>query len=132
MDRLKKICSKHNYEFEHFHTHASPIDCIINKNNIQCKTSSKKGKTSFSFSIQKHKGRTEYQPYSDKDGIDFFIFEQIGDENNFYVIPINVLIERNYINTDIYEGRRHISIPKPNSPKQHWTKKYLNRFDLLK
>lgn len=50
-------------------------------------------------------------------------------KNNFYLIPIKILIEKVYISTDDNDGRLSINIQPT---KEHWTYQYLNTFDYFK
>ena len=132
MDRLKSKCKEHNLNFEFYDTHISPIDCIINSKNIQCKSTSAKSSNS-SYVVQLCKRNIgKIVPYSDNDKIDFFIFEVITFEYNFYIVPINILIEKGYIHTNIKKGKTQLIIPINQDNKNNWIDIYKNNFNLLK
>lgn len=137
LKRLKIKCKELNLNFKRLNSNNLPIDCFINNYNIQCKSSStKRTENSYVFLFQKNAGKIngnrKFQPYSDKDNIDFFILEILDYPNNFYIIPIKELIRKNIIKTDINPGRLKCNFPIPLSQKDHWSKKYLNNFDQLK
>jgi hypothetical protein len=128
LDRLKNICVVNNFIFEYKTTSDSSVDCIINSKRIQCKYSDFKDYTYYQFKIDKIFNNSP-SPYTDRDGIDIFIFETSLHE--FYVIPINVLIYFGFIRTQNYKGKNVIQIHPSSSPDYHWTKSFINRFDLL-
>lgn len=135
--RLKAKCNEAKITYDRVHDASDKIDCIINGYNIQHKTSSRKSKDSFPFGIRrsngKNNGKRSFIPYSDKDGIDFFVFEIIDFKNNFYIVPIKILIEKGYIQTELMKGKEKIYIPSPTGKtNSHWIHEYLNNFDLLK
>lgn len=137
LNRLANKCIYNDLICKRVETQLSPIDCIINNYNIQHKTSNahKKGGKSFVVGLQKCAGKINgkrtFQPYSDTDGLDFFIIELIRHVNNFYIIPINKMIERELIKTKTQKGKQRIYIPDPDKAKTHWTTPYLNTFHLL-
>lgn len=135
MERLKNKCIDNELTFEYFETHASRIDCIINNYNVQCKASSRKSHNIISFSINTYAGKINgkkiSRPYSDIDGIDFFIMEMLNYKGDFYIIPIKEMINRGYIKTAECNGKKSIGLPKPGYTEDHWAKKYLNNFDQL-
>lgn len=132
MERLENKCNELKYSFKRNDT-INSIDCFINIYNIQCKFSSviKFNKCYISLSKcdgtynKKHKRR----PYDIKDNIDFFIFEILNKENNFYIIPIKIMIQKGFISTKDQIGKMKISIDLYN---RDWISTYLNGFDLLK
>lgn len=132
---LKNKCDEFNFIFKRNDTNNSSIDCFINNYNIQCKTSKFKPKNanSYVFNIQKNAGKIDgkrqFKPYSDKDNIDFFILEIPDYKNNFYIIPIKILIQYNYIETTYQKGKIKLYIP---IKKNNWTSEYLNNFDQLR
>jgi hypothetical protein len=133
LERLKSACKTHGISFQRVEEGASKIDCIINDHKIQNKITSCLAANCYDFNIRCGNGVKKHRPYSNKDGIDFFIFEIIGFENNFYIIPIKVLITNGYIQTNKNKGSTHFLIPNPESnDKSHWTYNYLNNFELLK
>lgn len=139
LKRLQDKCSKLKLSFRRQTTQSSCIDCVINNYNIQHKTTNckpKRYKYCYNIMIQKNagciNGKYTRQPYSNKDNIDFFIFEIINFPNNFYVIPMNIMIEKGYVKTENACGKKCILVSQPNKNKEHWTNQYLNNFDQLK
>ncbi len=134
LERLSTKCNENALEYNRVKESGSIIDCIINSYNIQHKSTkpTKLSRSSFQFNIFTRKSSVP-TPYSDKDGIDFFIFEIVPFQNNFYIVPIEILIEQGYIQTNDNTGKLGISIPNPKMGNQdHWINKYLNNFSLLK
>ena len=135
LSRIENNCKKIRLFFKENDTHNSPIDCYINNFNIQCKTStSKSSQNNYVFNISKNNGtitnKRTHVPYSDKDDIDFFIFEIISDINTFYIIPIKEMIKKGCVKTNNQLGKLQIHLPTLNN-KEHWAHKYLNNFELL-
>jgi hypothetical protein len=60
------------------------------------------------------------------ENFDFAIFEIINNNDIYYVIPRKALLDNNKL--DI----QSITIKSPKHKGKHWSKKYLNAFDLLK
>jgi hypothetical protein len=132
MNRLKIKCNNEKFKFKINDTHDSKIDCFINNHKIQCKTTSVKSTNkTYKCTILKSGGSGTLIPYSYKDNIDFFVIEIVGYNNFFFIIPINDLIHNGYISTESNKGKRCISIINPTLKSKHWTKQYINRFDLL-
>lgn len=137
MERISKKCQDNGISFKRVNVKDSVVDCVINGFNIQCKTSGKKkNNISYNFGIRKNAGKINgkrtFQSYSDKDGIDFFIFEILDYPGNFYIIHIKEMIKHNRIKTSSHKGRTSMLLPRPDSEKPHWSKPYLNNFDQLK
>jgi len=135
--RLKEKCAKVGVEYHRVEDGSDKIDCIINGYNIQHKTCSSMDDKSYRVSIKKNNGKKNgkrvFIPYSETDGIDFFIIELLDFKNDFYIIPINVLIEKGYIQTNTISGRQQMRISRSNNnTPRSWVKEYLNKFDLLK
>lgn len=137
--RLKNKCDQLNYHFKWNETNSMSIDCFINYYNIQCKTSNsirKYKEKLYCFNVLRTGGRLNgkitFRPYSEFDNIDFFIFEIIDFKDNFYVIPMNEMINHGIIQTKDQQGKKQLYLPPPSYQKPHWTKKYLNNFIQLK
>lgn len=129
ISRIKTIYEHNNISFNFYHTGDSPIDCIINGKNIQCKYSETREKDhSAFFKLQKYKNNIEVC-YEGSDKIDFFIFESY--DNNFWVIPIEVMIYFGYIKDSKNNGKVSITLHKIDSPSNHWSKKFLFKFELV-
>jgi len=136
MNRLEKICTDNKISFKYIETSDSSIDCIINGKNIQCKSTSAIKQNFYNFSLHKTKNLLS-SPYEDIDNIDFFIFEYVNNKNGeFYIIPINVMVYFGYIKTKINKGKLSITLCPFNHQNDdlsnHWSKHFINRFDLLK
>lgn len=105
------------------------------KHNVQLKHSTDIHKNCCAFNFYKQEDK-KHIPYSDKDNIDFFIFE-IGEtyENNFFILPINILIDKGYIKTNDTPGRISIGMPLNSFDitkyKNGWLLEYKNKFELL-
>lgn len=133
LDRLSKKCNNFSLTYGRVKDARSPIDCIINNYNIQHKSSENSNSNTYQFNLCKSDGGQKKQAYSDKDGIDFFVFEIIPFKNNFYIVPIKEFFERGYIRTDNSKGKVGFCIPCPKKAnRDNWINKYLNYFDLLK
>lgn len=138
INRLNKKCKFNKLELKKLDDPISAIDCVINNYNIQCKTTNvnERGMNIYKFNIQKNAGKNngkrKFQPYSDKDDIDFFVFEIAKYPNYFYIIPIQEMIKNGLIKIDTQSGKRNFCLPSPTSEKPHWSKPYLNNFDQLK
>ena len=128
MKRLEEICIKNNILFNDNLSSDSSVDCIINNFNIQCKYSARVENNYYSFAMYKRKDNL-YVPYEDNDNIHYFIFENI--ENEFYIIPIYILIYFGYIKTDKNNGKIEINLHSSKSNINHWSKYFINTFELL-
>lgn len=136
-NRLENKCNQLNLSYRLFDKSYLPIDCTINNYNIQCKTTNyrkiKRAPNTYNVHINKsNRKKNTKKPYSDKDGIDFFIIEIIDYPHNFYIIPIKEMIKQKLIQTNNQKGKMIFGLPKPNHNPNHWTTKYLNNFDQLK
>lgn len=74
-------------------------------------------------------GKRKHRPYTDRDGINFMIIEITEYKNIFFIIPIKELITRGYRTADQH-GKLVVQIGFPSNNK-HWTREYIDRFDLL-
>jgi hypothetical protein len=72
-------------------------------------------------------------PYDEKDNIDFFIFNitTSGHENSFYVIPKFVMLDRGYLTSSDYEGKKTIYIAPPDYKDSHWTLEFLDKLSFI-
>ena len=83
----------------------------------------------FDLRIQKNNIR---ESIHENDNYDFLIFDfGVAYQDQFCIIPIDVLIQHKYISTQTENGKRQISIPYPGSNSQSWMMQYMNNFDLL-
>jgi hypothetical protein len=131
LQRLSTKCNENGLNFQRMEESGSVVDCIINGYNIQHKSAQTEVGLMFQFNVFTRKSGIP-TPYSDKDGLNYFIFEIIPFKNNFYIVPIKILIERGYIRTNSNTGKLCISIPNPKTGnKDHWINEYLNKFSLL-
>jgi hypothetical protein len=126
--KLEELCIHYKYKFEYEASSDSHIDCRINNRTLQCKFSSLKDHNLYQFRLNKLHNKIRV-PYSDKDGVEFFFFE--NGENEYYIIPTPVLIYFGYIKTDLTLGKNIILLSSSKSEENHWSKKFLGRIDLL-
>lgn len=98
---------KINYVFLRNNTHASPIDCFINYNKIQCKvTENSRSSFGYSVSIGKYNEVNKREkPYSFDDDIDFFIIEIGQGKEQFFIIPFSEMIKHGLIKTEKNNGK---------------------------
>lgn len=130
--RLKNKCNQNNITYRWVEDSNTKIDCVLNNYNVQHKSSRTKDSFQYQFDITVSDcGRCK--PYSDSYDINFFVFEIVDFKNNFYIVPIDVLIKKGYIRTDADKGKNKILIPNPDTHNgYHWINIYKNNFDLLK
>lgn len=142
-ERFIKKCLEYNLQFNKNVSNFDAIDGKINDKNIQLKFSSiigsKGGYTYYIHSMKcaGHTGKIQtYVPYDEDDKIDLIIVEIDNKKNkylnNFCIIPKEELIKQKIIKTSNEEGKKQFCICIPEYEKSHWSKKYWNRFDLLK
>ena len=123
LKRLNEFCLNTGNVFKRNKTNGTVIDCYINNFKIQHKSCSHKGKK---------------QPYSEDDGIDFFVFEIVNKthKGNFFIIPIKKLIEKGFIKTETQNGHITINLPRKAVWNlvgfEHWIIDYLNKHQPLK
>ena len=129
MKELEKKCEGHGLSFKPCDTSDSPIDAFINKKRVQCKYSSEIGFNFYDFSLKHTINNKINQPYSEND-VDFFIFKH-KKEDSFYIIPQNVLLYFGYLTTEEIEGKIGINLAPSSYQEYHWTKQFINRFDLI-
>lgn len=133
LSRLESECKKRNIIYIKNSTTSSTIDCFLNNKLIQCKFSEHKEYNRYCFTITKNAGTVDSvrkrQPYELGD-FEYLICEiGHGHINNFYIFPIDILIEKKYIKTTMQNGKHQISIMPNNT--DDWTALYKNRFELL-
>lgn len=135
LERLEKKCKELGLKYERNSTNTNQIDVFINGKAIQCKSSGSIEFSQCQFSLRKAGGEKKPNiPYTDKDGVDIFIFNILSPklENRFYIIPINVLIERNFVKSTNSKGKTSLSVALPDSEKNHWTLGFLDKFSLYR
>lgn len=128
MLRLELASNKNNLSFSRLGVSSSCTDCIINGKNIQCKYTSRFENNLYIVSIfkSKHGKNIAYSI----DNVEYFIIDTI--EHNFYIIPSQVLSLLGFLSNNDYNGKLSLSVASNDYKKFHWSKKFLNRFDLLK
>ena len=143
IQRLKVECIQLKLNFEENDTSSNEIDFFINKKRIQHKSSycTKGWNSSYKFHLNRNNGRIEgkktTRPYSNKDQIDYFIFEIVDKkhQNNFFIIPMMDLINHKYIKTDKQKGKEVIFLPSKNNwtsnRKNYWSNNFINQFEQL-
>lgn len=132
MERLEKICEFHKMKFEKNHTNGNYIDGYINGKSFQLKSTKRKSGLLHQANLSK-KGSQVLIPYDETDSIDFFIFNIAVPkyENDFYIIPKFVLIDRGYLKTNEYSGHHGITLASSDYGQQYWTLEFINRFKLI-
>ena len=103
----------------------------VNSHNVRIMTYYTKGSINciFDLRIQKNNKR---ESIHENDNYHFLIFDfGIAYQNQFCIIPVDVLIQHKYISTQTENGSTRISIPYPGSNSQSWMMQYINNFDSL-
>ena len=126
---LEKKCIEKGLFFEPHTSADSPIDVIINGKKVQCKYSSELNYNLYKFNLQHIIDNKISQPYSEND-VDLFIFKH-QKEDSFYIIPENVLLHFGYLKTDEISGKLGINLAPSLYEEDHWTKQFIDRFDLI-
>ena len=134
---LKEKCEENNLTFEPCNSSDSPIDVYINEKKVQCKYSSILENNLYQFRLDHTIDNKASQPYSEND-VDFFIFKH-EKEDFFYIIPQNVLLHFGYLKTEEIkdkttkklEGKVTLMVAPSLYQEYHWTKQFINRFDLI-
>jgi hypothetical protein len=129
IERLKLVLEELNLNYQPMMTVNSSIDGLINNCRVQLKYSDNKKGGKYYVSFKKETSKTTYEAYSSTD-FDFLICE-ICSSGQFYVIPMEVLVEKGYAKTDQYDGIVAIYMASPDDYESDWTLDYLNRFDLI-
>ena len=128
MKELEEKCKENNLLFEPYTSSDSPVDAIINGKKVQCKYSSQIECNLYNFGLSHVINNKVDQPYSEND-VDFFIFKH-EKESSFYIIPENVMLHFGYLKTKKLKGKLRINL-YPSYKENHWTKQFINRFDLI-
>jgi hypothetical protein len=134
MDVLESQCLKYGYTYRRNNTLYSCVDILINNYKIQCKSSGAKHRQQYRFGFQKSVNSL-HSPYSDKDEMDFFIFQIVkdGHEKDVCIVPKQIMIDNGFLKTDKDFGKVVLSMPPASATgSTHWSYPYWNRFDLLK
>jgi hypothetical protein len=134
---IKYQCEKRGIQFEYHYKSATPIDIFLNGHPCQCKFTSSLCPLLFDVHLSKF-FQMEDVPYTDKDGIKFFII-QVGHpedlcdySNDICIIPTSVLIDQKRIKTDYQVGFKSCLIAPPDHADYHWCESMWNNYDLLK
>jgi len=141
--RFEKFCKTNNIDYKRNITNGNTIDGTINNFNFQEKFISKNYKNRLTYMITSSKsaGRLNNKnikrPYSEND-FDYIIIEIGGTIsspnkylNNFCIIPKNILIEQNILQTDTCKGKKKFYICAPDCKKPHWSKNLWNNISFL-
>jgi hypothetical protein len=126
--KLKEKCEELNIDFNLNNTASNEIDCFINKYRIQCKFSSNNFEHK-NYLIHITKSRHKY--YNNNSKIYFFIFQISANINNFYIIPMQDMIDMGYITEDDKKGQSALRIAPISNNKEHWSKFYMDKFSYL-
>ena len=129
MKELEEKCKENNLSFESCNTSDSPIDVYINEKKVQCKYSSQIINNLYDFKLKHIIDNIADQPYS-KNDVDLFIFKHEKEES-FYIIPQKVLLHFDYLTTEKIKGKIRINLAPSLYKEYHWTKQFINRFDLI-
>ena len=131
LERLRKKCESLGLKYERNSTNTNPVDAFINSRTVQCKsTAYKSGKFVFLCFGKSGGNKKPKVSYTDKDGVDFFIFNLLTPEleNNFYIIPTSVLVERGHVSREISTDNTKFTLPPPDHAKEHWTLRLSRQF----
>jgi hypothetical protein len=126
MARLKEKCEELKISFSFNETQSDEIDCFINGYKIQCKFGSAQSGQNYRIQIGGNK-----KFYTNKSDINYFIFETAGELGKFYIIPMKVMIEKGYINSENEKGNYNVTVSPILSDKEHWSKCYYDNFSYL-
>jgi hypothetical protein len=129
LERLKPVLEKWKLDYKPMMTVNSSTDCLIDNCRVQCKFSDNKKGKKYYVSFKKETSKTTYEPYSSND-FDFLICET-DSTGKFYVIPMEVLIEKGYVRTDQYDGIVVLYLASQEDYESDWTLDYIDRFDLI-
>lgn len=129
IERLKPILEKWKMDYKPMMTVNSSTDCLIDGCRVQCKYSDNIKGHKYYVSLKKETSDTTYEPYSSTD-FDFLICETTHT-GKFYVIPMEVLIEKGYVKTDQHDGIVVLYLASYGAYETDWTLDYIDRFDLI-
>ncbi len=129
IEKLKLKLEPLNLNYQPMMTLNSSTDGFINNYRIQCKYSDNKKGNKYYVSFKKETSKTTYEPYGSTD-FDFLIC-QISGNDKFYVIPMEILIEKGYTRTETCEGIVALYLASPDDYVSDWTLNYIDRFDLI-
>src|SRR6185437_3957619 len=97
----------------------NPSNGDVVKFTIQMKSSDNKSGLSYMFTTSKFDRRNTnkrlMRPYDHTDNVDFFVFEAVAPhlQNNFYIIPMQQLIDNRIIRTITQNGSMGLTLPSP-------------------
>jgi hypothetical protein len=139
--RLESACKGQNMSFRRNDTNSDTIDLFINDIPGQAKYC---GTSNTTFSVTTAKsagilnGKQVFRPYAASDPFEFLIVEVGGRKDHidkyhgsFCIIPKSALIIKEILPSPTTCGRVCTGVCAPDYHKDHWTKQYWNRFDLL-
>lgn len=132
--RFEEICKKRELLFVRNDTNGNEIDGRVENNTIQFKSSTNiSRKNLYTFNMYRLIGG-QHIPYDVRDNVDFFIFEIATEKHrgNFYIIPLECLIETGYISGNGKTGKLTLCIPPPDYGRSHWLLQFLNNFNAFK
>jgi hypothetical protein len=130
---IKKKAEQLGLKFEYENTTDSPIDFYINDYSCQLKVTSDPDHLLYYTHLTK-KINGEIVSYEDTDNINYFIF-MINDwnfRNDVLIIPTKYLLDRKYIKTDQYFGKKTIGFPPPNYPRFHPMESFWNNWEIIR
>jgi hypothetical protein len=137
LQRFQSFCLKNNIKYIRNPSNADSVDGTINGSPFQAKYVTK-NRTENSYDISSHRnagslnGQTMYDSYKIND-FKYMIVEVGGTiqekdiyQGNFCIIPHEELIKQGILSSDTCKGKKSFHICKPDSDKNHWSKKYWN------
>jgi hypothetical protein len=134
LTRFEEKCKINDLKFTINVLNNSVYDAIVSYNDLEYKIQHKSTKkiigSMYEYSTE-HYVNNLPTPYSENDDIDYFVFENI-DENNFFIVPINVMAYFGYVSNKKYKGKKGIKIPSNQYTEDHWLLKFKNCFNIFK
>jgi hypothetical protein len=134
IERFQTVCKEKNIIVERCSLAQKKYDIIVNGKFVQCKFTTRKSHNQIRFHLSKSNGQSIEIPYDESDEIDFVMAESGYDKGNFYIIPKNILVDKEYFSSENSVGRTNLDVlDKSNADitKYHWSNHYYNAFNLL-
>jgi hypothetical protein len=114
-------------KFEKNNVDGLPYDFKINGLRIQERVTQLSRTESDKYEASlKRNNKTYYES-----GLCDFFWYHIPDKKHFYVIPEKELTERDYLKTDVHDGKRRMYLYPMKKYEIYWENKYLFRYDNL-
>ncbi len=132
--RLEKKCAEYKLDFKRNINVLDDVDIFIAGKKIQCKSTSKKDGNVYACTVGVNlliDNKLVLCPYKDSSKFDFIICEITDNKGFFYILPRDVLIQLEIFITSDNKGKKSLGLALPNHKTNHWSKNYIDRFDLL-